>query len=105
MQTEDFISFISEISPESMAGALRMCAYFTRQAMEIRNIINSSNTDLLAEDKKRLYLELPDEFSTAEGQEIAKRFGFPERTYKRFINDRRYFKHLSRGKYGKIYLT
>lgn len=96
---------VSEISPESMAGALRMCAYFTRQAMEIRNIINSSNTDLLAEDKKRLYLELPDEFSTAEGQEIAKRFGFPERTYKRFINDRRYFKHLSRGKYGKIYMT
>lgn len=94
---------LSEISPESMSGALRMCEYFTSQAMEIRSIINSSEIDLLAEDKKRLYRKLPDEFSTAEGQTIAKHLGFPERTFKRFLNDRRYFKHASRGQYEKIY--
>jgi len=92
---------IAGVSPESMAGALRLCAYFTNQAMEIRGILNSSEVDLLAEDKKRLYLGLPDEFATAEAVEIGARMGFPERTCKRFLSDRRYFKNLSRGKYEK----
>jgi len=95
---------IDEIGAESMEGSLRLCRYFTDQAMKVRGILYSSEVDLLAEDKKRLYLELPDSFSTSEGQAVADRLHVPERTYKRFINSRTYFRHVARGQYEKAFI-
>ncbi len=90
-----------EISSQSMAGALRLCKYFTAQAMEIRGILNASEVDRLDGRHRRVYQALPDEFTTAEGVEVAKRLGMPERTFARFLNAKNYFKREKQGHYEK----
>lgn len=90
-----------EISSESMDGAIRLCKYFTAQALAIHGILNASEVDRLDERHKRVYLALPDEFTTAQGLEVAKRYGMPERTFKRFLKSSTYFKKERQGCYIK----
>jgi hypothetical protein len=90
------------ISIKSVEGALQLVEYFKRSAIKVHSII--SNTNPLAKlpaDKQKLYNCLPATFTTMQGLQIAQSLGIPERTFKRFLSDKEFFTHTSRGEYEK----
>jgi hypothetical protein len=90
------------ISAESVGGAIQLIEYFRNNGEKVNSIIsNYSPLDKLTHQRKTFYEALPDEFTTAEGQEIAQFHEIPIRSYKRFIADKQLFKHVKRGIYLK----
>ena len=55
-----------------------------------------------AADKRALYEQLPQQFTTAEFVNLATKLDIKERTVKRFLLDRKLFIQLKRGQYSKI---
>lgn len=102
-ETHSRLNSLSEVSARSMEGAIRLCRFFTRQAMEVRRMTHSSNLEKLTDDKKALFLDLPDKFTTAEGLQVAKAHNIPERTFKEFLRRTIYFSHPSTGVYEKVF--
>lgn len=99
-----FLHHVTDISPESMSGALRLCEYFTDQALAVRRILDSSDLDLLDGRYKRFYLSLPNEFTTDDAMKKAKDMGINERSVYRFLNGKnakRYFSKEVKGNYVK----
>ncbi|MBS4057377.1 MAG: DUF3987 domain-containing protein [Bacteroidales bacterium] len=95
-------SALKAISIEATRGAIELVEYFGKSALKVNAIIsNSSPLFNLSTDKQELYLGLPDSFTTDEGLEVAHKFSVPERTFKRFINERELFNRASRGVYIK----
>jgi hypothetical protein len=91
-----------QISVKSITGALKLVEYFKNSAIKVNSIIsNASPLDRFPLDKQRLYELLPDHFTTETGLLIANGFGFPERTFKRFLNEKELFTNVSRGEYQK----
>lgn len=87
---------------EAVNGAIQLIEYFKNTALQVNSIVsNHSPLDKLPADKQSLYEALPDTFTTDLGLEIAKRLGFAERTFKRFLNDRELLEKVSRGEYEK----
>lgn len=92
----------NSISSESILGALQLVNYFKVSAKKVNSIIsNYSPLDKLPIDKRNLYLNLPDTFSTSEGLQVANKLKFPERNLHRFLLDKTLFRKLSRGYYQK----
>ena len=60
--------------------------------------------DALTELQLAVLSELPDSFTTAEGVAIAGKCGMSERSFKRFVKDRKgvVFVHNAHGKYTKL---
>ena len=85
---------------ESINGAIKLAEYFRNTALKVHGII-SNPVELLDVCKQNLYHALPDQFTTAEGLEIAESLGEAERSYKRFLNNKELFNHLKRGEYEK----
>ena len=56
----------------------------------------------MSETQKVIYQELPISFCTAEGVDIAARYGMKERTFKDWIKTEP-FKHISHGQYERRY--
>jgi hypothetical protein len=92
----------NEISLSSVKGAEKLCTYFQRNAMKVLNILENGNqTDNLPQDKIILYQSLPKVFTTETGLQIANNLNVPERTFKRFLNDKDLFNWIKRGEYEK----
>jgi len=92
----------TQIEVEAVSGAIKLAEYFKMTAIRVQTMLtNETPVDRLPTNKKQLYEALPDEFSTAEGLEIAKSLDIPERTFKRFLNDDKLFEKALRGKYVK----
>jgi len=92
----------NQIDVEAVLGALRLAEYFKKAALRVQTMLaNETPVDRLPADKRKLYEELPDEFSTAEGLAISESLKVPERTFKRFLNDKNLFEKPSRGNYQK----
>lgn len=90
------------ISIKSVEGALQLVEYFKRSAVKVHSIISNANPlDKLPADKQNLYNCLPATFTTVQGVQIAEKFGMPERTFKRFLSDKEFFTHITRGEYEK----
>lgn len=90
------------ISVKSVQGAIKLIEYFRKSAVKAYSII--SNTDPLEKfsaDKQHLYKALPDSFTTEIGLNVAQSMGMPERTFKRFLNEKDLFLRASRGEYEK----
>jgi hypothetical protein len=93
-----------EVGLKAMQGAVKLVEYFKVSAVKVYSIISNANpVELLTADKKKLYAILPDTFSTEQGLQVAVNLDIAERTYKRFIADGKYFKHLTRGEYEKLF--
>jgi hypothetical protein len=92
----------NEISLIAVQGAEKLCTYFQKNAMKVLNILENGNpTDSLPQDKIILYQSLPKIFTTEIGLQIANNLKFPERTFKRFLNEKELFTRISRGEYEK----
>jgi hypothetical protein len=91
------------IGVRSTEGALKLVEYFRKSAIKVNAIISSDNPlDKLPSDKQCIYIELPDSFTTEQGLQIAERLEMPERTFKRFLNEKELFKKVKRGYYEKL---
>lgn len=91
----------SQIQEHTVEAAIKLTEYFRTSARRVQHIMNSTPTDKLPDDKRELYAELPEQFTTEEGVLTAASLEIPERTLKRFIADKRFFKHVKRGLYEK----
>lgn len=97
---------VGEIDITAVEGAIKLAEYFRISANTVHAII--SNSDPLAKYpsyNKDLFDALPPTFSTEEGLKTAMKYGFAERTFKRFLNEESLFKRLKRGFYKKNILS
>jgi hypothetical protein len=91
------------IGERAVEGAIKLAEYFKKSALKVHSILsNASPLDKFPTDKQNFYNELPDIFTTEEGLQIAKSVGFPERSFKRFLNQKELFTRVSRGEYEKL---
>lgn len=90
------------ISSKSVQGAIELVEYFKKTANKVHSIIDNSDPLLnLTNNKQNIYDLLPDRFTTDEGLAVAKKAEMPERTFKRFLNNRELFSRMNRGEYEK----
>ncbi|MBX7127795.1 MAG: DUF3987 domain-containing protein, partial [Flavobacteriales bacterium] len=97
-------SAVSEvISGKAMKGAIDLVEYFATTALKVHFHLNEEDAvDRLPDLRKRVYEALPDQFRTGEGQEIADKFGMPQRTFKRFIGNENLFRKEAHGVVTKL---
>lgn len=87
---------------EAVQGALKLAEYFKNSAIKVHSIVTNTNPlELLPVDKQKIYIALPDCFTTNEGVQLAESMGMPERTFKNFLNKRELFDKTKRGEYEK----
>lgn len=81
--------------------SIQLTEYFRVTAVKVQGIIGE---DGLTDVQLAVMSELPDTFTTAEGVAIASKNGMPERTFKRFLHEKRgvFFSHESHGTYTKF---
>ena len=81
--------------------SIRLAEYFRSTAAKVQGIISE---DALTELQLAVLSELPDGFTTAEGVAIAGKCGMPERSFKRFLKDRKgvLFTRNTYGNYTKL---
>lgn len=81
--------------------SIRLTEYFRVTAVKVQGIIGE---DGLTDVQLAVMSELPDTFTTAEGVAIAAKNGMPERTFKRFLREKRgvFFSRDSHGTYTKF---
>ena len=89
------------IDVDTVERAIRLTEYFRSTASKVQGIISE---DALTELQLSVLSELPDSFTTAEGVAIASKCGMSERSFKRFLRDRKgvLFAHSSHGNYTKL---
>ena len=89
------------IDADTVDKAIRLTEYFRATASKVQGIISE---DALTELQLAVLSELPDSFTTAEGVAIAGKCGMSERSFKRFLRDRKgvLFGRSSHGNYTKL---
>lgn len=93
---------LKSISADSVKGGIDLCYYFIGCAQKAKKKFDSNPIDDLTEKQKKIYLELPISFTTAEGLEIACESNMSERTFKEWLKSK-FFRHISHGQYEKRY--
>lgn len=93
---------LEEISDMSVKRAIDLCYYYMSCTMKARKKFQRNPLEDLNERQRQIYRELPINFSTAEGLEIALGFGSSERAFKDWLKTD-FFKHVSHGQYEKRY--
>ena len=90
-----------QIDVDTVERAIRLAEYFRISASKVQGIISE---DALTELQLAVLSELPDGFTTAEGVAIAGKCGMPERSFKRFLRDRKgvLFTRNTHGNYTKL---
>jgi len=89
------------IDTATVERSIRLTEYFRVTAAKVQGIIGE---DGLTDVQLAVMSELPDTFTTAEGVAIASKNGMPERTFKRFLREKRgvFFSRDSHGTYTKF---
>ena len=89
------------IDADIVERAIRLTEYFRVTAAKVQGIVSE---DALTELQLAVLSELPGTFTTAEGVAIAAKCGMSERSFKRFIKDRKgvLFVHSAHGNYTKL---
>lgn len=89
------------IDVNTVERAIRLTEYFRVTAAKVQGIVSE---DALTELQLAVLSELPGTFTTAEGVAIAAKCGMSERSFKRFIKDRKgvLFVHSAHGNYTKL---
>ena len=95
-------SDLTEISAESVNGAIGICYYFMASAQKAHRKFSTNPLLELNDRQRTIYRALPITFETGEGVEIAKEHQMSERTFKSCIKTD-FFKHLRHGYYEKRY--
>lgn len=89
------------IDVDTVDRAICLAEYFRLTAAKVQGIISE---DALTELQLAVLSVLPDGFTTAEGVAIAGKCGMPERSFKRFLKDRKgvLFTRNAHGNYTKL---
>ena len=89
------------IEAATVERAIRLTEYFRVTATRVQGIIGE---DALTDVQLAVMSELPATFTTAEGVAIAGKCGMAERTFKKFLRDRRgvFFTRDAYGSYSKL---
>lgn len=89
------------IDVDTVERAIRLAEYFRMTAAKVQGIISE---EALTELQLAVLSVLPDSFTTAEGVAIAGKCGMPERSFKRFLKDRKgvLFTRNAHGNYTKL---
>ena len=89
------------IDVDTVDRSIRLAEYFRMTAAKVQGIISE---DALTELQLSVLSVLPDSFTTAEGVAIAGKCGMPERSFKRFLKDRKgvLFTRNAHGNYTKL---
>lgn len=94
-------SDLNSISIDSVNGAIKLVEYFKASILKVYSIISNVNPlDKLSQKWQKLYANLPDRFTTAEGLQLAK--PIPERTFKDFLKNKELFIKKDQGLYEKL---
>lgn len=91
------------ISQKAMDSAIEITKYFEYTAIKVNKLISKYNDPFTnySMDKRVVYMALPTEFSTSIGEEIAKKFNMPRRTFFEFLTDDYLFEKQRHGYYFK----
>ena len=89
------------IDVDTVDRSIRLAEYFRSTASKVQGIVSE---DSLTESQLAVLSELPGTFTTAEGVAIAAKCGMSERSFKRFLKDRKgvLFLHSAHGNYTKL---
>ena len=92
----------TQINLESVEGAIKLVEYFRKTGSKIYDIVNNSNPlDHLPRNKRIFYESLSEVFETKYAVLKGKDYNMKERSIKDFLNDRRFFLRIERGRYEK----
>lgn len=92
-----------EISRETFEKAIILTTYFQNQYYKLFGEKDTYHVRKLSGIKKDIYRQLPGEFLTNQAVEIIKGFDMSERSLKRWLNEKNYFKRIKHGQYQKLY--
>lgn len=89
------------IDVSTVKRAIRITEYFGSTASRVQGIVSE---EAMTETQLAVMSDLPDTFTTAEGVAIAGKNGMPERSFKRFLKDRKgvFFTRNAHGSYTKL---
>ncbi|WP_460923767.1 DUF3987 domain-containing protein [Pontibacter brevis] len=91
------------IEEKAVEGAIKLVEYFRKTAQVVQRIVHREDPlDRFDNGKRRLYEQLPQGFSTAEGLATAHRLGMPDRTFKKFLTEKTLFARPAHGQYEKL---
>ena len=92
----------NQITISAVKASARLCKYFTTNAIYILGIIEKpAINDILPDDKRHFYNELPNPFTTAEALELGFKHDLKESAINTFITHKDLFTKVSHGKYSK----
>jgi len=92
----------NEISIKAVQGAAKLCTYFISCAMKVLNILeNDSPVNQLPKNKKDFFNSLPENFTTAQANDIGASMELNSKFVYRFISDKKLFTQLAQGRYAK----
>jgi len=89
------------ITQQSVEGAIQLISYFQATARRVHSILSQNPVEGLDKRRRDFYKTIPATFTTDKGLAIAETMDFPERTYKRFLNEVTFFERLEHGRYRK----
>jgi hypothetical protein len=89
------------INANAVDGAIRLVEYFRNTATRVHGILSQNPVEGLDKRRRDFYKTIPATFTTDEGLAIAETMDFPERTFKRFLNENTFFERLEHGRYRK----
>lgn len=89
-----------EVKVRSVNAAIQLTEYFKSTARKVYSFVNDPLKDL-NEKKKEVYRNLPEQFNTQTGVEVAENLGMKERSFKDFLKKQDYFRNLDTGKWAK----
>ena len=89
------------IGTDTVERSIRLTEYFRETAARVQGIVDEES---LTDTQVAVLSDLPDTFTTAEGIAFAAKNGMKERTFKKFLHDRRgiLFTRDNHGSYSKI---
>lgn len=94
----------STVELKAIERAIQLIEYFRAMAEEVYAAIQYSDPlENLSKKMLSLYLQLPDNFKTSEGQQFAGLHNIPIRTFNRFITRKELFEKIDRGHYRKLF--
>lgn len=94
----------SNIGINAVRGSLKLIEYFKRNALKVHDILlNNDPFKKMPISKLNLYKQLPYKFTTEQAIEVAKLFGFSERSMKYMLTKRVLFTKLQQGVYEKTF--
>lgn len=101
----DLPSINLSVDLDTLDRAIRICSYFEGTMTAIVERVTAREEENIIKDlpkkSQELYKSLPEEFTTKEGVDYAKKNKVAERTFKRFLNNEKLFTCISRGNYRK----